>query len=259
MIKKVLACVFVVLVIGFVYNNWDRLTNLDRLLNNVVDKNNETTQVVNRLTRNEEAITNSIDSLSKSIKEVNNNVDRRFNSLDNKINKVKKDLQNEMNELREQVEEEEILTTNWHYYRKLDKVSQYYTNICQTTSDEVEIWDDENRCNVNSNLTLKINDTPNNTFKITLALTDGYFRFNNKGESKIIVNFNNGFTNTRLAFDIVKLSDRTDVALIKDYRTFIKNVKNVNTFVIRTNIYKQVDEVDFEFSSQKTLDETTRG
>ena len=89
MIKKVLACVFVVLVIGFVYNNWDRLTNLDRLLNNVVDKNNETTQVVNRLTRNEEAIINSIDSLSKSIKEVNNNVDRRFNSLDNKINKVK--------------------------------------------------------------------------------------------------------------------------------------------------------------------------
>lgn len=243
--KKILGYLFVALIVCFVFKNWDKLTDMDKLLNNVVNENNNTNEVVDILQNNDAIIINHIDSLSNSINNLNKKVDTNIKSVKNELN----DLRVEIDNINER--DNNFHSTNWHYYRSLDKISGYYKNICHTTSDCIDLYD-----NSVTDLTLRVVDSPK---KITISLSNGEFKFDKNNKSKIIVLFNQGFTDIRLVFNITRCSDLNNVAIINDYGTFIKHIKDTNRFVIRTELKKQIDSCDFEFQSQKTLDETTRG
>ena len=219
--KKILGYIFIVVIIGFVYKNWDRLTDLDKMLNNAVTETTKTNDVVSALIENNNKIINRLDTLSNSIKDLESNVD-------NKIKNIRKDF----NTLKEEIKEEKTYTS-WNYYRELDKLTDYYTNHCDISSNDVKLYNESL-----SYMTLTISDTPKNTYKINISLSQGSFNFKNC-KSKIVVRFNNGFNDIIKTFEITQNTQRNNIAVITNSFEFINNVKKVNNFIISLKIRKQ--------------------
>ena len=247
--KKILGYILIVVIIGFVYKNWDRLTDLDKMLNNAVTETTKTNDVVSALIENNNKIINRLDTLSNNVKELESNVDK-------KIKNIRNDFKVEMETIKKELKEEfktEETYTSWNYYRELDKLTDYYTNHCNISSDDVKLYNESL-----SYMTLTISDTSKNTYKINISLSHGSFNFKN-GKSKIVGRFNNGFNDIIKTFEITQNTQRNNIAVINNSFEFINNVKKVNNFIIRTNMINEIDNIDYVFDSNKTLDETTRG
>lgn len=213
-----------------------KIFNVNETLNNVIKWSEQVTENIKSLQHNDLTLTNKLDTISNKIEK-----------LEEKISSIS----NKQNEMKDEINMKIDVNSNWNYYRQLDNINNYYVNMCNISSTSIKLYN-----NTNCEMILRMNDAPNNKYNVTIALTNGNFKFVN-GRCKVFVNFNNGFTSTLQIFEAIKFSDRLDVALITHPIKFVNNVKKVNKFTIRTSIYNEIEQRDFNFYSDSTLDETT--